>query len=203
LYKDNSRDAPFVRLAEHFATQTIATLSDDYTYHGFEHTAEVVRNARAIASAIKLDDHNFQLLLASAWLHDVGFTSVYKGHEAEGCRIGGELLSVEIGPDDLAVIKAAIMATELPQSPTNLVGQILCDADLFYLGTDTFFKWSTRLRDEYSSVLGCDYTDLEWIDININFLRSHTYFTEFAKEYCNPGCAHNLEQLESLKADLK
>src|SRR5207253_2670700 len=176
-YKDSTRDAPFVRHIERFAMQTIGGLSNDYTYHCLEHTAEVVQNARAIASAIQLDEHNFQLLLVSAWLHDVGFTSTYHGHEAESCRIANELLATELPPEDLALVNEAIMATELPQRAPHLVAQILCDADLLYLGTDTFFPWSTRLRDEFQNVLGRDHTDLEWVDININFICEHTYFT--------------------------
>ena len=30
------------------------------------------------------------------------------------------------------------MATKLPQSPHSLIEQIICDADLFNLGTDMF-----------------------------------------------------------------
>jgi uncharacterized protein len=202
-YKDNSREAPFVRRAEHYAMQTIGSLSTDYTYHCLEHTSEVVRYARAIASAIELNEHDFQLLLASAWLHDVGFTSTYSGHEAVSYHAASELLSSELNPVDLAIIKEAIMATELPQRATHPVAQILCDADLFYLGTNTFFPWSTRLRDEQHNILRRDHTDLEWVDININFVEAHTYFTDFAKDYCGAGCDYNLLQLESLRADLK
>jgi predicted metal-dependent HD superfamily phosphohydrolase len=202
-YKDNSREAPFVRRVEQYAMHTIGSLSTDYTYHCLEHTSEVVRYARAIASAVELNEHDFQLLLASAWLHDVGFRSTYSGHESVSYHTASELLSSELSIEDLAIIREAIMATELPQRATHLVAQILCDADLFYLGTNTFFPWSTRLRDEQYNVLGRDHTDLEWVDININFVRAHTYFTDFAKEYCKEGRAYNLLQLESLRADLK
>lgn len=40
------------------------------------------------------------------------------------------------------------MATKIPQSPNNLLEQIICDADPDYLGRDDFWKISNNLYHE-------------------------------------------------------
>ena len=203
LYTGNSDDAGFVLRARNFAEQAIRSLPPGYSYHCFEHTAQVVANATLISTSLNVDRHDQQLLLASAWLHDVGFTSVYHGHEEASCRAANKLLGSEMSAADLAIINATIIATKVPQQPKDLIGQIMCDADLLYLGTDSFEEWSNRLRDEHKNVLGREYSDREWIDINIDFIRDHRYFTAVAKEYSREGIQQNLHQLESLRDRLK
>ncbi len=204
-YKDNSHESPLLHRVETFAMEKIGSLSTDYAYHCLEHTAMVVRNARAIGAALKLGDKEFQLLIASSWLHDVGFTVTYRGHEEEGCHMAEALLKDEMGKDDLSLIKEAIMSTEIPQkaddpsSGAHRVAKVLCDADLLYLGTNIFFPWSDRLRDEHRDVLAMTYTDEDWIDVNVGFIRDHQFFTEFARDYCAAGCAHNLRTLVEMR----
>ncbi len=202
-YKDNAQEPSFLRRVESHALEMIGSLSTDYSYHCIEHTAGVVRNARAIAASIKLGRHEFNLLLASAWLHDIGFSETYKGHELVSCRIAEEMLKNDVSEADLDIIKQAIKATELPQRADHIVAQALCDADLLYLGTNMFFPWSDRLREENVSVLGKTFTDIEWIDINASFLSQHRYFTQFAKDYCAEGCEHNLRLLAEMRAGME
>ena len=40
------------------------------------------------------------------------------------------------------------MATKMPQAPQNKLQQIICDADLYYLGTDTYLSKSNKLYKE-------------------------------------------------------
>ena len=201
-YKDNSHEPSFLHRVESYALERIGSLSTDYSYHCIEHTASVVRNARAIAAALKLPMRDFHLLLAAAWLHDVGFNETYKGHEAASCKAARELLKNDLTDVEMDLVLEAIMSTELPQRAEHLVAQVLCDADLLYLGTNTFFPWSDRLREEYLAVLGKEFTEVEWIDFNADFMREHGYFTHFAKEYCAEGCAHNLNLLDEMREGL-
>ncbi|MDP4242135.1 MAG: HD domain-containing protein [Bacteroidota bacterium] len=184
---------------QEFATSKIASLHPGYRYHCVEHTAMVVEYARVIAEATRLSDAETSILLIAAWLHDVGFDMIYIGHEEESCKFAREVLAREVSSEIIADVEEGIRATEIPQRPTGRIAQVLCDADLFYLGTDLLLPWSDRLREEHLHALGREYTDLEWLDINIQFIRSHTFFTDYAREQAGPGLADNLQMLETMR----
>jgi predicted metal-dependent HD superfamily phosphohydrolase len=184
---------------EAFSRSIITALPAGYTYHCIEHTEMVVGYARILADAIPLTEDQSQLLIMAAWLHDVGFHTRYKGHEKESCRAAREKLGNELNAEAMASIEEAIMGTEIPQRAIHPIARALCDADLLYLGGDHFSVWSARLREEHLQVLGRSYTDREWIDYNIDFIRDHSFFTSFAREYYGEGLLKNLRALEAMK----
>ncbi len=162
----------------------------------------VVEFAGMIAEAISLTDDQISLLRMAAWLHDVGFRIRYQGHEKESCIAAREQLASALSAEDMASIEEAIMGTEIPQRATHPISHALCDADLLYMGGDHFFVWSARLREEHSQVLGHEYSDLEWIEYNIDFVRNHHYFTAFARERYGEGLQKNIRALEEMKMAL-
>jgi uncharacterized protein len=187
---------------EKFSTDIISSLPAGYAYHCIEHTAMVVEFASVIAKASSLTEDEASLLTMAAWLHDVGFKVRYHGHEKESCAIARENLANDLNAEDMVSIEEAIMGTEIPQRATHAISHALCDADLLYMGGDHFFVWSARLREEHSHVLGHEYTDLQWIEYNIDFVRNHTYFTAFAQKYYGEGLMKNLRALEEMRAAL-
>ena len=70
------------------------------------------------------------------------------------------------------------MATKIPQTPHNLLEQIICDADLDYLGSDDYWKISGHLFKEINETTALGETD--WLNIQISFLEQHHYFTQTA-----------------------
>jgi hypothetical protein len=74
-----------------------------------------------------------------------------------------------------------IMATRIPQTPHNLLEEIIADADLDYLGRDDFWTIGNKLFTElqmYSIIQ----TEDEWNRLQIKFLEQHHYFTRTAIE---------------------
>ncbi|MBS1928393.1 MAG: YitT family protein [Chitinophagaceae bacterium] len=71
------------------------------------------------------------------------------------------------------------MATRIPQTPKGKLGEILCDADLFYLGGDDYEKKSELLFQEFKRT-GAIKTYAEWELQQINFLSAHSFFTQTA-----------------------
>ena len=65
-----------------------------------------------------------------------------------------------------------IMATKIPQTPTNQLDKILCDADLDYLGRDDFFEIGNRLFAEMKE-RGFIESEREWNLIQKVFLENH------------------------------
>ena len=49
----------------------------------------------------------------------------------------------------IAIVKAAILATEFPQKPSTLLEEILCDADFSHLGDKDYLEKNQLLRLEW------------------------------------------------------
>jgi len=130
------------------------------------------------------DKHDLLLLKTAAAYHDTGFLSVYKGHEEKSCEIATEDLKNVFGENDIKKICGMIRATKIPQSPNTLFEQIICDADLDYLGRDDFEPISRNLYDEFISFKIIP-EDVIWDHIQIRFFESHQYFTKTAIEKRN------------------
>ena len=68
-------------------------------------------------------------------------------------RIGLQFLQErQASPELISQVTGCIAATRIPQTPTNLMEKIICDADLFHLGTEQFREKSRLLRDELEAL---------------------------------------------------
>ena len=89
-------------------------------------------------------------LLSIALFHDVGYLFNLKEHETQSCfELKLYLAKYNISNEKTLAICEAIMATKIPQNPTNKIGAVLCDADLDYLGemiTSTIKQIKKRIR---------------------------------------------------------
>lgn len=147
-----------------------------FTYHDLQHTLSVIENAMLIADAEDLSEEERLLLKTAALLHDVGFIKNPLNHEVESCRFAKQHLpDFDYSQTEIEKICKMIMATKLPQSPTDQLSEILCDADLYYLGSDNYTVFSARLFSEFKA-LGIIKTDEHWHKRQIEFLHEHRYF---------------------------
>ena len=146
-------------------------------YHNLAHTLDVVKQAEVIAKKEKVNDkHELLLLKTAAVFHDSGFLLVYKNHEEKSCEIAAEALKNIFGEEDIKKVNGMIMATKIPQSPHTLLEQIICDADLDYLGRNDFEPISRSLYKEFLTFKIIP-EDIIWDHIQIKFFESHHYFT--------------------------
>jgi len=146
-------------------------------YHNITHTLDVLEQAEVLAKQEKVTDkHDLLLLKIAAVFHDSGFLFVYKGHEEKGCEIASESLRNVFSEEDIKKVCGMIMATKIPQSPKTLLEQIICDADLDYLGRNDFEPISRNLYKEFI-VFKIIPEDIIWDHIQIKFFESHHYFT--------------------------
>ncbi|MEJ2596942.1 MAG: hypothetical protein P8Z00_01340 [Anaerolineales bacterium] len=100
-------------------------------------------------------------------------------------------------PKDVDIIRNAIQATRLSQTPNTLLERILVDADLDNLGKEDFFKRSQDLRRELT-LLGRGVNDQEWYASQMKFLKEHKYWTTAARDLRNPQKQRNIADLERL-----
>lgn len=156
-------------------------LSPTLYYHGLHHTLDVRETAVRLAAAEGVGDTESLLLLrTAACFHDAGFLITYRQHEEEGCRIARATLpGYDYSPDQIATICGMIMATQIPQTPQTNLEQILCDADLDYLGRQDFEPIANSLfRELQARDLVAD--KMAWNRIQVKFLESHHYWTPTA-----------------------
>lgn len=172
------------------------SLSDTLFYHGLHHTIDVSNAVLQIAIAEGIHDkETLHILQTAAFYHDLGFISTYLGHEEESCRLARvSLPNFEYSEEQIEKICGLIMATKIPQNPTNHLERIIADADLDYLGREDFWAISRSLYEELHEREMV--TDIDsWNKIQIGFLENHQYWTETAKQWRNPEKLKRIKEL--------
>ncbi len=150
------------------------------TYHGIHHTQDVLTAALMLAKAEQISPADTHLIKTAALFHDIGFTVQYKNHEEVGCDIARKSLPhFGYNPVQIEEICGMIMATKIPQNPKTPLEEILCDADLDYLGRKDFYPISNTLYRE-SLHYGFVKNEMEWDRLQVKFFENHHYFTKTA-----------------------
>ena len=128
-------------------------LPKNLAYHNLAHTKEVHEAAMRIGKEENITEKEMELLRIAALYHDSGWIYNGVGHEAISCEIVRKHLpDYGFNTDQIESICTIIMATKLPYTPENILQKIIMDADLDYLGTDTFFPRAESLRQELVSL---------------------------------------------------
>jgi len=170
---------------------------NDMLYHDLQHTKDVVGAATMIANHYQLNDEDFCAVVTAAWFHDTGYFVDKAKHEEAGANLAaGFLKSKEASDRVINKVKDCIMATRMPQQPNGLLQQIMCDADLYHLGTDDFTDKSKNLRKEIEKAKQIDIDKPLWRQKNIELLESHKYFTDYARLLLAEKQDKNLRKLK-------
>lgn len=173
-------------------------LPKELYYHGLHHTIDVLNVCNQYIKREKLDRHASKILRLGALLHDIGFTVSIDEHELRGAEIAERLmLEFDFTQTDIDAVKGLIMATRIPQSPNNILEEILCDSDLDYLGRGDFKVISNQLFKElkFNDVV----SDVsQWNMIQIKFLELHQFHTLFAKKNRQPQKEKRIDELKRM-----
>jgi len=164
---------------QHFVLDYLkAGLSDKLLYHSVNHSIDVVQAVERIALSEGVTDEGLFLLKTAAILHDAGFVKQYENNESIGAAMAAEWLP-KYGYTErhIKTIVELIHVTEIPHRPINKLQEIICDADLDYLGRDDFEEISNRLRLELRGMGKID-SDRAWDEIQVDFLKNHKFFTK-------------------------
>lgn len=171
-------------------------LSDKLHYHSIDHTRDVVQAVERLALSENVTDEGLFLLKTAASYHDAGFVEQYDKNEPIGVRMASEILpKYGYTPEHIDYIKELIFVTSVPHKPNNLLEEIICDADLDYLGRDDFHEIADRLRKELREH-GRLNSDRKWDEIQVLFLSQHQFFTKTAKRTRDPKKAQNLQEIK-------
>ncbi|HEV7423739.1 MAG TPA: Pycsar system effector family protein, partial [Candidatus Paceibacterota bacterium] len=183
---------------EQYATDSILhTDLDRLPYHNLKHTQYVVSYSMQLTHHYQLSERDSFVVVASAWLHDLGYLIERENHEAEGATAAGIYLSnLDVAAADIESIKGCILATKLPQNPHNLLEEIVCDADLSHLGKSDFDELSKLMRKEMEGVYHKRIDKGEWRNQTINLFESHKYHTDYARMQLDEEKQKNLRKLK-------
>jgi predicted metal-dependent HD superfamily phosphohydrolase len=175
--------------------------NDNLVYHNLQHTTAVAGHVTEIANHYQLNDRDFFAVSAAAWFHDLGYMEDLNHHEQESAKIAEAYLnSQKVDQADITLVKTCIMATQMPQQPASRLQEIICDADLYHLGTDEFSDINKLLRKEINVLHGVDLSKSQWRLKSIDFLSAHHYHTDYCQLLLNDGKARNLKTLQDKQA---
>lgn len=175
-------------------------LSEKLHYHSIEHSIDVVKAVERLALLEGITDEGLFLLKTAATYHDAGFVEQYDKNEPIGARLAEEILpKYGYTEQHINTIKELIYVTQIPHKPNNKLEEIMCDADLDYLGRDDFHEIADRLRRELREHGKID-SDRKWDEIQIQFLTAHRYFTDTA---INTRQEKKLENIQEIRDRLE
>lgn len=172
-------------------------------YHGVHHVLDVLNAAEMLGEQEKISDNEMELVRVAVLFHDSGYIESPKNHEALGCELAKKNLpGFGYESDEIESICGMIMATAYPQKPKNHLEEIVCDADLDYLGRDDFFTIGNNLLKEMSTNGGIR-TEDDWNKLQESFLGSHHYFTKTANLLRNKKKQEHLEKIRQMNRGIK
>ncbi|MDQ3844337.1 MAG: DUF5706 domain-containing protein [Bacteroidota bacterium] len=194
----NEQQQQVLAEVQSFVTELFRTKVDPkFVFHNLQHTRQVVAAASEMAAYYNLKDDDHFISLLAAWFHDTGFsTGQAEEHERESIRLATDFLEHRnISPEIIQRVSSCIQATRMPQSPLSIVEKILCDADLYHLGTDDFKRMNENLKAEQETYFKTEFSKKEWRQRNIEFLETHQYFTDYCQQKLEPKKQEWLRQL--------
>ena len=185
----------YLKLRKHVFDRLKGELPQYLSYHGLNHTRDVLNVCEQYIRREKLSEKDRFLLRMGAIVHDMGFLIGPANHEAVGAEMAGVIMK-DLGMNQSIIeeVQGLVMATKIPQTPLNELQKIICDADLDYLGRDDYPTISVNLFAELKHMKIIT-TDEEWKNLQINFLKAHRFHTAFAKKYREPKKQYWLKKL--------
>jgi class 3 adenylate cyclase len=188
----------FTDLQEFILDKLEKELPKNLYYHNVKHTVDVVTQAELIGIGEGVSDEELLLLKTAALFHDSGHTLGYSEHEYKSTLLARHILPGYYYTElQINTICELIMATKLPPNPKNRLEEIMCDADLDYLGRSDMIPVSNTLYNELQEQNIV--TDInEWNKMQINFISNHQYFTKTARTLREVNKQLQIERIKNL-----
>lgn len=167
-------------------------------YHNVKHTVDVVTEVELIGWTENCTDEEILLLKTAGLFHDAGHTITYDGHEQAGTELARAMLP-EYGYSTAQIDRICdiIMATKMPPQPKDLLQEIICDADLDYLGRSDMIPVSNTLYKELKEQNKIGSLN-DWNKLQVKFISVHQYFTKTARSLREVNKQIQIDRIKSL-----
>ena len=183
--------------------RSLKELSPKLTYHNAWHTTgDVLPAAICFASKLNVNQDDLTVLKTAILFHDLGYLQQYDNNESIGAKMAEDILpQYEYSYEQIVKITRLILATQVPQKPTTLLEKIICDADLDSLHRDDFIERGRVLLAEFA-IFQNNIKEFDWLDIQLEFIKNHTYHLDVDINSRNAGKLENILLLEKKIASL-
>lgn len=169
-------------------------------YHNAGHTKDVLAASERLGLAENITGNDLTILKTAALFHDSGFLETYTDHEEISCDMAKKWLpQFGYNTEEIERICALILCTKIPQAADDKLAQVLCDADLYYLGTDKYFINADKLYKELHEAGFVKDRD-DWRKEEIKFVEDQHYFTKTAQKKLDAKLKQTLAQLKARAA---
>lgn len=166
-----------------------------YRYHDLNHTLDVIEQTQFIGKQEKLSEPELLVLRIAALFHDTGFLVKRALHELESILFFEKTArAFGLNEADIALVSGCIRATQMPQNPQSHLEQVMCDADLDYLGRNDFKTIGDLLYAEMNSCGEIGSLD-DWNALQVRFLSKHQFHTQYSKTHRQPVLDQHLQEL--------
>lgn len=180
-------------------------LSNSFLYHNFSHTLSVVNAVKEILDSEIREEEERELLLLAAWFHDTGYCEGAIDHEERSAKIASDFLS-EKGYDDGYISNVAnlILVTKMDYIPKSNLEMIIKDADYHHFTSKKYIANSELLRKEWEITQKKVYSNLEWLNSNLDMLSNcHVFYSNYALKNWQPKKEKNIIKLNKLIDEIK
>lgn len=173
-------------------------IREDLVYHNLVHTEKVIERIAEIESHYFLKEEEKCILYSAGWFHDTGHLFVPANlHEQKSADLAREFLSsLNIDENILSLIVRCILVTKFPGDPQSLPEKIICDADLFHLGTEEFIVADNLVKKEFE--LQHSFVPVDWNEMTLSFLEAHRFHTGYCQGLLNEGKIKNINLVMGL-----
>ncbi|MBK7380006.1 MAG: HD domain-containing protein [Ignavibacteriales bacterium] len=177
--------------------------SEKFLYHNFEHALEVMTNVEEIGINSGLDFHELSLIKLAAIFHDTGWIIDADNHETKSSEIAKDFLASNgLNQADISKVVDLICITDLKTMPKTILQMVLRDGDILHIGKKGFYKRSQLLRAEKKIFKDKIFTELEWVESNIDFLIANKFFTEYANNNYETKRQQNISKLNNKRDEM-
>ncbi|MGB1204734.1 MAG: HD domain-containing protein [Chitinophagales bacterium] len=200
---NNLRESYILQIAKEYVAKLFEKqLPSIYIYHDYTHTLDTINACSILGQHLKLSQSQQEILELAACLHDIGYIYSWQNHEEKSAELAQEFLKKMKYPKKaIKEVIHCILATKMPQQPTNLLESILCDADLVNLGSINYWERSQLLRKEWAITQRQIFSHRQWLEYGIAFLKSHRYKTKSGQILLATQKAQNLAQMQKMLAE--
>ncbi|MEO5910582.1 MAG: Pycsar system effector family protein [Pelobium sp.] len=180
-------------------------LPENLIYHNFAHTEQTVEAVRELSEGYDLTDEENEDLVIAAWFHDTGYIKDHENHEEESVKMAKDFLGNNYPESRFKAIEKLILSTKFGKNHEGISEEIVHDADFINIGKKKFTKRAELLRCEWEKINHKIYTDLEWAELQLDFIVSKRFKTSVAAKNYGPTRENNINKIrksiEKLKGD--
>ncbi len=178
-------------------------LNSIYHYHNAEHTLNVCTMIAEFSENCILPENEIAALKIAAIFHDFGYLESAFDNEGLALPFMMEFCK-KYGVEEKVSHRAGelIMETAFPYHPVSAAGELLCDADIEYIGRVCFFEKAGLFRQEMSA-LNHIYSDQQWWKLELDFLQNNQFFSTVCREKRSAGRLANIAKVKAILAAMK